>query len=80
MKLSELFAQVEDALELDAGAVSLESSSENIEAWDSLGHISILGMLDDATNGASADIVDLTQATSMTEIVQIMTDNGLLEK
>jgi acyl carrier protein len=80
MKLSELFEKVEGALELDAGAVSMESSSENIEDWDSLGHITILGMLDDATNGASADIVDLTQATSMTEIVQIMTDNGLLDQ
>tara|TARA_B110000971_G_C19609757_1_gene319864 strand:- start:223 stop:462 length:240 start_codon:yes stop_codon:yes gene_type:complete len=79
MKLSELFEKVEGALELDAGTISLESSSENIEDWDSLGHITILGMLDDATNGASADIVDLTQATSMAEIVQIMTDNGLLD-
>jgi acyl carrier protein len=65
MKLSELFEKVEGALELDAGAVSMESSSENIEDWDSLGHITILGMLD---------------ATSMTEIVQIMTDNGLLDQ
>ena len=79
MKLSELFEKVEGALELDAATISLESSSENIEDWDSLGHITILGMLDDATNGASADIIDLTQATSMAEIVQIMTDNGLLD-
>ena len=80
MKLSELIEKVEGALELDAGSVSMESSSENIEDWDSLGHITILGMLDDATNGASAEIVDLTQATSMAEIVQIMTDNGLLDQ
>lgn len=80
MKLSELIEKVEDALELDAGSVSMESSSENIEDWDSLGHITILGMLDDATDGASADIVDLTQATSIAEIVQIMTDNGLLDQ
>ena len=75
-----MFEKVEEALELGAGTVSLESSSENIEDWDSLGHITILGMLDDATDGASADIVDLTQATSMAEIVQIMTDNGLLDQ
>jgi acyl carrier protein len=80
MKLSELIEKVEGALELDAGSVSMESSSENIEDWDSLGHITILGMLDDATDGASADIVDLTQASSMVEIVQILTDNGLLDQ
>lgn len=80
MKLSELIEIVEGALELDAGSISMESSSENVEDWDSLGHISILGELDDATGGATADIVDLTQAGSMAEIVQIMTDNGLLEQ
>jgi len=80
MKLSELIEKVEEALEVDAGSVSMQSSSENIEDWDSLGHISILGMLDDATGGASADIVDLTQATSMAEIVQILTENGLLDQ
>jgi acyl carrier protein len=80
MKLSELIEKVEGALELDAGSVSMESSGENIEDWDSLGHITILGMLDDATDGASADIVDLTQASSMVEIVQILTDNGLLDQ
>ena len=80
MKLSELIEKVEGALELDAGLISMESSSENVEDWDSLGHITILGMLDDATGGASADIVDLTQATSMAEIVQILTENGLLDQ
>ena len=80
MKLSELIEKVEGALDLDAGSISIESSSENVEDWDSLGHITILGELDDATGGATADIVDLTQATSIAEIVQIMTDNGLLDQ
>jgi acyl carrier protein len=80
MKLSGLFEIIEDALELDAGSVTMDSSSENIEDWDSLGHITILGMLDDETSGESADIVDLTQAASVTEIAQILTDNGLLEQ
>ncbi len=80
MKLSELIKKIEDTLELDEGSVSMESSSENIEDWDSLGHITILSMLDDATDGASADIVDLTQATSVAEIAKILTDNGLLEQ
>ena len=79
MKLSELFEQVEDALELEAGSVTMDSSNENIEDWDSLGHITILGNLDEATDGASAEIADLTQATSMEQIVRIMTENGLLD-
>ena len=80
MKLSELFEKIADALEEDPGAITLESSSENIEGWDSLGHITILGMLNDATDGASADLVDLTQATSVGEIVKILSDNGILDQ
>lgn len=80
MKLSELLEKIEEALELEEGSVSMESSSETIEDWDSLGHITILGLLDDATNGSSAEIVDLTQATSVAEIVKLLSENGLLEQ
>ena len=80
MTLQELFRIAEDALALDEGSLSLESSSENIEDWDSLGHITILGALDDVTEGKSADIVDLTQATSMSEIANLLEEHGLLEQ
>ena len=80
MKVSELFEKVAEALEVDAGSLDHDSSSENIEGWDSLGHITILGMLDDATGGASADLVDLTQATSIGEIIKILSDNSLLDQ
>jgi acyl carrier protein len=80
MNVSELFAKVEEALGEEPGSVGHETSSENIGGWDSLGHITILGMLDDETNGASADIVDLTQANSMVEIIKILSDNNLLDK
>ncbi|MFL2693710.1 MAG: hypothetical protein ACJ0G1_08385 [Gammaproteobacteria bacterium] len=79
MNLQELFDNIAESLDLESGSISIESSSENIDSWDSLGHITILGMLDDATNGTSADIVDLTQATSVAEIVQILSDNGMLD-
>lgn len=80
MKVDDLLDKIADALELEPGSVTAESSSEDIEDWDSLGHITILGMLDDATGGASADLVDLTQATSAGEIIGILSENGLLEK
>ena len=80
MKISGLFELVAEALEVDVESVTLESSTENIEDWDSLGHITILGMLDDATNGASADFVDLTQATTVAEIAKVLAENGLLDQ
>jgi len=80
MNVLELFAKVEEALGEEVGAVGHDTTSENIGGWDSLGHITILGMLDDETGGASADIVDLTQANSMAEIIQMLSENDLLEK
>ena len=79
MKLLELFEKIEIALGLNTGSLTIESSSENTEDWDSLGHIIILDALDDATSGVSADITELTQATSVSEIVEILTDRGLLD-
>ena len=79
MKLLELFEKIEMALGLNTGSLTIESSSENTEDWDSLGHIIILDALDDATSGVSADITELTQATSVAEIVEILTDRGLLD-
>lgn len=79
MKLLELFEKIEIALGLNTGSLTIESSSENTEDWDSLGHIIILDALDDATSGVSADITELTQATSVAEIVEILTDRGLLD-
>ena len=79
MQLSDLLNQIADSLEVDESLITLESSSETIEEWDSLGHITILGTLDDLTDGKSADLVDLTQATSVKELVKILTESGLLD-
>lgn len=78
MNTSDLLKHIAESLEVDEELITLDSSSENIEEWDSLGHITILGTLDDLTNGASADIVDLTQATSVKELVNILSENNLL--
>ena len=80
MKLSDLFEKIEIALELDAGAVTIESSSDNTDGWDSLGHIMILDALDDATTGKSADIEELIEATSVASLVDVLTDKGLLRQ
>jgi len=79
MNKKELFAKIADALEVN-DEITLESSNETILQWDSLGHISVLSMLDDETNGASSELVDLTQATSVKIIVEVLTANDLLEK
>ena len=42
---------VSKALEIDSSSLSDESSAENVEEWDSIGHISILGLLEEENPG-----------------------------
>tara|TARA_B110000977_G_scaffold186727_1_gene253028 strand:- start:340 stop:579 length:240 start_codon:yes stop_codon:yes gene_type:complete len=79
MNKKDLFSKIAEALEVN-DEITLESSNETILQWDSLGHISVLSMLDDETNGASSEIVDLTQATSVKRIIEILSENDLLIK
>jgi acyl carrier protein len=79
MNKKDLFSKIANALEIN-DEVTIDSSNETILQWDSLGHISVLSMLDDETDGASSELVDLTQATSVKKIVEILTENDLLEK
>jgi len=34
------------ALEVDSGSLNRESSPENVEAWDSLGYLNLISMID----------------------------------
>ena len=73
----ELFLLIKDALDAE-GEIDTNSSADNIPEWDSLGHLSVLTALDDATDGKAASISDLADATSVIAIVEILEVNGLL--
>ena len=68
MNEQKFLAVVETALELKPGTVSLDSDMDSIEAWDSLGHLTILTALDKAIVGGIGGIVGLSEATSLREI------------
>jgi acyl carrier protein len=52
--------------------VNSESDSTTIEAWDSLGHISILAHLDQKFNNITENCPELAAATSVKEILTIL--------
>lgn len=56
-----------------------ESGSENLEDWDSLGHLSILSAIDNELNGKAADIDQLASADSFVSIYEILKANNLAE-
>ncbi len=74
--LKELIAE---CLEIEQNLISIESSNENIEEWDSLGHLSILSSLDEITGGKASEIEDLASALSFSELVNSLESAGLFE-
>ncbi len=74
----ELFSIIETALELNQGVINKHSSSDNIESWDSLGHLSILVLLDKKLKGNASTIKELAIATSVDKIIDLLEKNNLM--
>lgn len=73
-----VIASIEQALNLEPGTVQESSSAEQIEAWDSLGHLSVLVTLDKLFNGQLARIGEMADANSIPKIVSILQKHALL--
>jgi acyl carrier protein len=74
----DLFNLIATALELPNGSIDDNSSGDNVDAWDSLGHLSILVLLDKHVDGKASKISDLAVATSVKKISKILTDEGMM--
>ena len=74
MNQDDLCILIKEALDADDN-IDINSSSDNIPEWDSLGHLSVLTALDDATGGKASSLSDLSEATSVTKIVDIIKSN-----
>ena len=69
---------IADALELDHGKITIESSSDNVEKWDSLGQLAILSALDELFEGAIADIPEIANSYSVSSLKDILKENKLI--
>ena len=70
---------IRDSLEVDADDVTIDSSVEDLEEWDSIGHLSILANLDNVLDGQAAGIQELATADSVRKIMQALKDHTLIE-
>jgi acyl carrier protein len=59
------------AFDIDPQSVSLETTASDISAWDSVGHLSLAGSLEE-TFGISLDVDDLMEMENVREIVRII--------
>jgi|TARA_Y100000294_G_scaffold159133_1_gene161870 acyl carrier protein len=76
---NKIIGVVESALALGKGTIDINSSSDNIEKWDSLGQLSILSKMDELFNGKIAEIPDIANANSIKSIVSLLKENKLLK-
>ena len=72
MDEKKFFKLIEEALEIKKNSINIESSSENIENWDSLGQLKILMSLDNLTKGKSAKINELASVNNVKDFLIIL--------
>ena len=59
------------AFDVDPQLVSMETTASDISAWDSVGHLSLAGNLEEVF-GISLDVDELMEMESVREIVRII--------
>ena len=77
MNQKNCFSLISKCLNVKVSQISLNLKFEDIEEWDSIGHLSILSTLDKATNGKSTKIKGLGNQKSLKKIWEILKKKGL---
>ena len=69
--LSNVQAAFKAAFDINPESVTMETTASDISAWDSVGHLSLAGNLEE-TFGVSLDVDDLMEMENVREIVRII--------
>lgn len=64
----QILALIEEVLQVPAGTVTEETVMEDLEEWDSLAHVMIIGQLEEL--GVSIDLEEAADITSVKEILE----------
>lgn len=76
-KDEKLFSIIANALDEDINSINIDSSSDNLLSWDSLGQLSILSALDSALDGGLGDgMSQLSNKTSVKLLLEAITDKN----
>ena len=70
---------IESALEINSGSVGLDTEAEDVEGWDSLGHLSILTALDVLFEGKVVNINEIASASSVPTILAVLRQHSLIK-
>ena len=69
---------IQVALDLPEGSITLESSSENTDGWDSLGQLSVIQELVTLFEGEVVTIEEFASSDSVAEIMILLRKNSLI--
>ena len=72
----EIFNVIAKALNIDASQINIETSSNDLEEWDSLGHLSLLMELDNNFDTVSEKAPQLASASTVKEIVDAVIEHS----
>jgi len=75
---SDIILVIENALEIQPGTLSLSTTAEEVEGWDSIGQLSILVALDQLYDGKITSISDMAEAGSITKIIEVLLQHKML--
>ena len=78
MKENELIKLIKKSLKTKQ-KIDINSKSNNIEEWDSIGHLILLSNLDKQLKGATSNIADIATADSVKKIINILKKNKLIK-
>lgn len=78
MTTQEFLDTICEALNRDAGSLSLEDTPASVEEWDSVGHLSIVATVDSELDVA-ADSEELQTFDSLGQLVSALKAKGALE-
>lgn len=77
MTENDLIEIVANSLSVPRDNININTNSQNLEEWDSLGHLTILTAIDKATDGKASEIETLASSTSLSEILEILKKNNI---
>lgn len=74
----DVLSTIETALEIPSGSVALDAIADNVEGWDSIGHLSVLMALDKLFDGKVANINEIAEAYSVPKILEALRKHSLI--
>jgi acyl carrier protein len=72
---NEFCALIERALELEPGSITMETKSEEVQEWDSLGHLTVLMEIRSSFGDGYVEDPNLANSTTVQELYDLVSHN-----